>query len=176
MHKILKSGRSDLKVYIIENECYSDLKEAMNKYTIDFQLDPPHMHSQNSAERVIRTCKNYFISGFLATDLYLPISKWGHLLSQCLITLNLLRNYIFKPDLSVYAYLYGPYKFNKFPMAPPETRVIAHSKPVNHTSWGHHGTPCWYIGPLLDHYRYMQCYMPVTSIVRITDKLQYTPK
>ena len=61
-------------------------------------------------------------------------------------------------------------------MAPPGTRVIVHNKPGNRTSWGHHVTKGWYIGPSLDHYRCMQCYMPATAIVLITDTLQYTPK
>ena len=61
-------------------------------------------------------------------------------------------------------------------MAPPGTRVILNEKTGNHTPWGHHGTPGWYIGTKLDHYRCMQCYMPVIGIVRITDTLQYIPK
>ena len=61
-------------------------------------------------------------------------------------------------------------------MAPLGTRVIVHDKSGNRTSWGHHGTLGWYIGPSLDHYRFMKCYMPATDIVRITDTLQYIPK
>ena len=61
-------------------------------------------------------------------------------------------------------------------MAPPETCVILHEKPVNRTSWGHNGTLGWYIGPSIDHYRCMQCYMPATGMVRITDTIQYIPK
>ena len=85
-------------------------------------------------------------------------------------------NYRANRALSVYAYLFGPYDFNKSPMEPTGTRVIVHDKPGNRTSWGHHVTPVWYIGPSLDHYRCIQRYMPVTGIVRITDTLQYTPK
>ena len=55
MHNILKSIGSNQNIYIMYNKCSSDLKEAMKKYTIDFQLAPPHMHRQNSAERTIRT-------------------------------------------------------------------------------------------------------------------------
>ena len=80
------------------------------------------------------------------------------------------------PYLSSYAYLFGPYDFNKSPMAPPGTRVIVHNKPGNQRSWFHHGTTGWYIGPSLDHYRCMQCYIPSTGIVIITDTLQYIPK
>ena len=118
----------------MDNECSSDLKEAMKKYEIDFQLDPPHMHRQNAAERAIRTYKKHFISGFSTTDPYFPIIKWDRLLSQCAITLNLLRNSRVNPDLSAYAYLFGPYYFNESPMAPPGTRMIVHDEPGNRTS------------------------------------------
>ena len=45
----------------MNNECSSDLKEAMKKYEIDFQLAPPHRHRINAAERAIRTYKNHLI-------------------------------------------------------------------------------------------------------------------
>ena len=61
-------------------------------------------------------------------------------------------------------------------MAPPGTRVIVYDKPGKRTSWGHNNTPGCYIGPSLDQYRCMQCYMPATEIVRIIDTLQYIPK
>ena len=61
-------------------------------------------------------------------------------------------------------------------MVTPRTRGIVHDKLGNLTSWVHHYTPFWYIGPSLDHYRYIQCNMPATGIVIITDTLQYIPK
>ena len=61
-------------------------------------------------------------------------------------------------------------------MAPPGTRVVVHEKPINLTLWGHQVTPGCYIGPSLDHYRCMKCYMTATGIVRITEILQYIPK
>ena len=70
----------------------------MKKYEIDFQLAPPHMHRLNAAERAIRTFKNYFISGFSSTYPDLPISKWDRLISQCVVTLDLLRNFQGKPS------------------------------------------------------------------------------
>ena len=112
----------------MDNKCSIDLKEAMKKYEIDFQLDPPHMHRQNTAERAIRTCKNHFISELSTTDPDLPIREWDRILSQCVITLNLLRNSRVNPALSAYAYLLGTYDLNKSPMAPPGTRVILYEK------------------------------------------------
>ena len=134
------------------------------------------MHRLNAAERAIKTCKNHFIYGFSTTDSDSPISKWDRLLSQCVITLHLLQNTRVNPDLSVHAYLFGPYDINKSPMAPPGTRVIVHDKTDNHTSWGHHGTPGWNIGPSLHNYRCIQCCILTTGIVRITDTLQYILK
>ena len=54
----------------------------------------------------------------------------------------------------------------------PGTRLIVHEKPGKPESWGHHVTPGWYIILSLDHFRCMQCYIPATGIVRITDTLQ----
>ena len=75
IHKILKLRGSDSKVYNMDNECPSDLKEAMKKYETDFQLDSPHMHRQSAAEQAIRTPKNHFIYGFSTLDTDFPIRK-----------------------------------------------------------------------------------------------------
>ena len=176
LHKVIKARGNKSKVYIMDNEWSNDLKESMKKYGIDFQLAPPYMHRQNAAERAIRSYKNHFISVLSTTDPYSPIREWDRLISQWVITLNLLRNSRVSPALSAYAYLFGPYDFNKSPMAPPGNRVIVHDKPVNRKSWGHHGTPGWYIGPSIDQYVFMQCYMPATGIAIITDTLQYIAK
>ena len=124
----------------------------------------------------IQTCRNHLISGLSTTDPDLTISEWDLLISQCMITLNLLSNYRVNPSLSAYTYLFGPYDYNKSTMAPPGTCVIFCNKPANCTFWGHHGMKGWYISPSLEPYICMQCYIPATGIVRITDTLHYTPK
>ena len=58
-------------------------------------------------------------------------------------------------------------------MAPPGTRVVVHDKPDQRASWAHHGTPSWYIGPSLEHYRTMKCYIPAIGSVRYTDTLKF---
>ena len=108
-HKVTNEIVSDPKVYIMDNKCSSDLREAMTNYEIDFQLAPPHMNRKNAAERAIRTCKNHFISEFSTKDIYFPISEWDRLLSQCVITLNILINSRVNPALSAYALTFGPY-------------------------------------------------------------------
>ena len=76
----------------------------MEKYTIDFQLAPAHMHRKNTADRAIRTCKNNLISGLSTTDTDFSISKWDRLLYQRIITLNLIHDSRANPALSAYAY------------------------------------------------------------------------
>ena len=68
IQKVLKARGSEPKFYIMDNNCSSDLKEAMKNYKIYFQLDPLHTHRQNAAERAIRTYKNHFIYGFSTID------------------------------------------------------------------------------------------------------------
>ena len=92
IHIILKSRGSNPSFYIMDNGCYSDLKEYMKKYTIDFQLTPPHMQRRNEAERAIITSRNHLISGLAMTYPDPPIIQCDQLLPQCLITLNLLHN------------------------------------------------------------------------------------
>ena len=53
MHKILKSIGNNPKVYIMDNDCYSDLKQNIKRYNTNFQIAPPSMHLQNSSERAI---------------------------------------------------------------------------------------------------------------------------
>ena len=113
----------------------------MKKYTIDFQLDPPQIYWINAVKRAIRTFNIHLILGLSTIDPYFFIIKWHRLLSQCLITLNLLHNYRVNSDLSAYDYIYGPYDCNKSPMASPGTHVMVHKKAGNKTPWDHHGTP-----------------------------------
>ena len=61
IQKVLKAIVINSKVYIMDNEYSSNLKEAMKKYEIDFQLAPPHMHRRNTAEQAIITCRKHSI-------------------------------------------------------------------------------------------------------------------
>ena len=58
-------------------------------------------------------------------------------------------------------------------MAPTGTRLVIHENPDQRKSWDHHVIPACKIGPLLEHYRTMRCYMPTTGLQRFTDTLQF---
>jgi hypothetical protein len=67
----------------------------------------------------------------------------------------MLRTSRINPKLSAATHLFGQYNFNRAPMAPPGTRIIAHETPGRRRTWAPHGQDGWYIGPALEHYR---CY------------------
>jgi len=91
------------------------------------------------------------------------------------MTLNFLRSCRFNPKLSAYEALNGTFDFNTTPLVPPGTKVLLHEKPDVRRTWAPRGTNAWYIGPALEHYRCVECYMPETRSTRIADTLEYFP-
>ena len=163
------------KTWILDNETSRDLKTAMSKKKVDFQLVPPHNHRANAAERAIQTFKNHFKAGLASLDPNFPVSEWDRLLPQAFLTLNLLRASRVNPKLSAEAYLHGQFDFNATPLAPPGTMVAVHSKPGQRHTWDPNCKEGWYVGPALEHYRCVQCYMPATRSVVTSDTVLFLP-
>jgi hypothetical protein len=111
------------------NEAPLALRNYLTKQGIDYQLAPPHIHRRNNAERAIQTFKNHFIAGLCAVTPNFLLKLWEKLLPQATITLNILRKSRINPHMSAYAQLNGNFDFNRTPLAPPGTCVIAHEKP-----------------------------------------------
>jgi hypothetical protein len=47
-----------------------------------------------------------------------PINQWDELLSQTILTLNLLRQSNVAPNISAWAYHHGSFDYNRMPIAP----------------------------------------------------------
>jgi hypothetical protein len=77
--------------------------------------------------------------------------------------------------MSAYAQLNGHFDFNRTPLAPPGTRIIAHEKPDQRASWDPHGVDGYYVGPALDHYRCYQVHITKTKGTRIVDTVDFSP-
>ena len=165
-----------IKHFILDNECSQDLRQAIRKKNMDFQLVPPHVHRRNAAERAIRTFKAHFLSTLATCDPEYPIAEWDRLLVQSELTLNLLRPARCNPKLSAYAYLEGNLDYNKTPLAPPGTKVLIHVKPSQRKSWAYHGQVGWYVGPALHHYRCFRCFLPQSGREIVTDTVHFLPK
>ena len=63
-------------MYILDNEASNDLKKALKKYDLTYQLVPPHIHRRNAAERAIRTFKNHLLAILASCDPNFPIAEW----------------------------------------------------------------------------------------------------
>ena len=159
----------------LDNEASTALKRFMTQQGIDFQLVPPHVHRRNSAERAIQTFKNHFIAGLCSTDKAFPMHLWDRLLAQAATTLNLLRTSRINPGLSTYAPLEGAFDYNRTPMAPPGTRVVAHETPTQRRTWAPHGVDGWYIGRSPEHYRCYRIYVTTTAGERDVETVEFFP-
>ena len=106
LHSKLTMHGHVTKKYLLDNECSNDLKLALVKENLKYELAPPNMHRRNAAERAIRTFKNHFLSGLATCPPHFPITEWDRLLDQAQVTLNLLRTARINPKLSAQAYLW----------------------------------------------------------------------
>jgi hypothetical protein len=78
---------------------------------------------------------------------------WDIILSQAVMTLNMLRTSRLNPKPLAAKNIFGQYDFNRAPLASPGKRILAHEKPGRKRTWAPHGQDGWYIVPALEHYR-----------------------
>ena len=161
--------------YIMDNECSDDLKTALSKAGLTYQLVPPHIHRANKAERAIQTFKCHLKAGLATLDPNFPIHEWDRLIDQCELTLNLLRASRLNPKLSAWAYLFGEFNYMKTPLAPPGTKCLVHLKPNQRGTWAPNGEEGWTVGYCPDHYRCIKVYFPKTRSERNCDTITFFP-
>ena len=153
---IIKLNAAGLRptFHILDNEVSTDLIEFLETdEKIKVQLAPAGCHRRNAAERAIRKFKNHFVAGLFTAHKNFLLNKWGSLLPQAFITLNLLRTSRLNPKFSAHTLLNGPYDFNATPMTPPGSKILVHKKPALRGTWAAHAVNAWYLGPSLHHYR-----------------------
>ena len=64
-------------------------------------------------------------------------------------------------------FLYGQFDFARTHMAPPEVKVVAHTKPGRQEMWVQHGEVGFYVGLAIEHYRCNKVYFFKTRIVKV---------
>ena len=122
---------------------------------------PPYKHCK-PAEIAFQSHKNNFKAALAGADPNYPLAEWDRFIPQANITLNLLRNARVNPKQSAYSYIFGPFNFMATPLAPPGTKVIAHTNSQKRGSWELNSEIGWYVGPSLNHYRCVKVYFPRT--------------
>jgi hypothetical protein len=101
---------------------------------------------------------------------------WDRILPQAVMTLNMVRTSRINPKLSAATNIFGQYDFNRAPMAPQGTRMIAHETPGRRRTWAPHGQDGWYIGPALEHSRCYTIYITKTRSNRIVETVEFFPQ
>ena len=101
------------------------MKKSFEKYTVNYQILPPHSHREKKSERSIWNFKDHFKDLFDTLDPEFPIANWGIMLTQAVITMK----------ISAYTYIFGDYNFNTTPISPPSTKVVVHSNPDQLLTW-----------------------------------------
>jgi hypothetical protein len=100
---------------------------------------------------------------------------WDRILPQAFITLNMLRTSRINLKLTSATHIFGQHDCNRAPMAPPETRIIAHETPGMRQTWAPHGQDGWYIGPAMEYYRCYTVYITKTRSNRIVETVEFSP-
>jgi hypothetical protein len=73
------------------------------------------------------------------------------------------------PNQSANQEIYGPFDFNKTPLAPLGTKALIYNDPDSCASWAPHATDGYYVGPAVDHYRCLRFYIPTTQRFQFAD-------
>jgi hypothetical protein len=77
--------------------------------------------------------------------------------------------------LSASTHIDGQYDYNRAPMAPTGTRIIAHETPNRRRTGAPHGKYGWYIGPALEHYRFYMVYISKARSERVVETVDFFP-
>ena len=156
------------------------LEEACFGHTDDFNLEleliPPHTHRRNAAEVAIRNFKSHFLSVLAGTAPDFPKYLWDKLLPQTELTLNLLRASNTTPTVSAYAHLFGPFDYNKMPLAPMGCKVHVHEPSESRATWAFRSIDGWYLSTSPEHYRTHNCFIKSTTSERLSDAVKFMHK
>ena len=81
------------------------------------------------------------------------------------------------PKISAYNQIFGNFDFNKTPLAPLGTKVVAYQAKVKHKiTLSDHGIKLWYIGPSMHHYHNYEFYIPSTMSTRNCPTVVFPPQ
>jgi hypothetical protein len=159
----------------MENECSAVVEKHIKASKINIQLVLPHNHCVNAAKQAIETFKEHFIATLATIDKFCPIQLWDEFLPQVELTLNMLCFALCNPNQSANQEIYGPFDFNKTPMAPLGTKALIYDDPDSRASWAPHAIDGYYVGPEVDHYQCLRFYIPATQRFQFADTLPLYP-
>jgi hypothetical protein len=154
---------------VMDNKCFKAVEKHIHANWMTIQLVPPHNHCVNAAKQAIGTFKIHFVAALATVNNLCPLQLWDEFLSQVELTLNLIHLSHCNPLISANHKLYGPFDFNKMPLAPLGTKALVYNDPATRTSCAPHATDGFYVGPATDHYCCLRFYIPATQHFHFSD-------
>ena len=124
----------------------------------------------------IRNFKARFLSFLAGTEQYFWPSLWDRLLTQANITTNLFSQSNVTPNGLAYAYLRGPFDYNKMLLAPMGISVQVHEKTDKRGTWACHTVDGWYLATSPEHSLTHRCHINSTNNKRFTDTINSNHK
>ena len=164
------------KLNVMDNQATKQINFFLTEEECKLQLVEPHNHRVNAAERAIQTFKDAFISALATTDRDFPLQLWDKITPQVITTLNMMRASCIDPTKSAHEILYGPYDWNRYPLAPLGCKAMVYEDGDTRGSWASRGVDGWYLGPSLDHYRCDIYYIPETRGYRVSGSTELFPQ
>jgi hypothetical protein len=160
---------------VMDNECSKAVKKHIRSNKMEIQLVPPHNHCVNAAKRAISTFKEHFVTALATINMLCPLQLWDEFLPQVKLTLDLLPFSCCNPLISANHKFYGPFDFDKTPLAPLSTKALVYNDPATGTSWAPHATDGFYVGPAINHYQCLRFYIPSTRHFCFSDTWRLYP-
>jgi hypothetical protein len=80
------------------------------------------------------------------------------------------------PNMPAYEAIWGPYDWNRFPLAPPGCKAVIYKSPDTRGLWGSRGTNAWYISPSVDHYQCNHYFVPKMRAYQISGSAELFPQ
>jgi hypothetical protein len=164
------------KLNIMDNQATKHIKKFLTDNDCQLQIVEPHNHQINAAERAIQTFKAAFIAALATTDSNFPLQLWDRLTPQVQNTLNMLRASRIDPTKSAYEILYGPYDWNRYPLAPLGCKAVVYEDGDTHGLWASRGVDAFYLSPAMDHYRCDHYYIPETRANHVLGSSELFPQ
>jgi hypothetical protein len=118
-----------IKLNVMDNQCAKQIKKFLTTNDCNLLLVKPHNHCVNAAKRMIQMFKDHFISALATTDSEFPLQLWDKLTSQVENTLNLVQASHIDPNMLAYEAIWGPYDWNRFPLAPLGCKAVIYKSP-----------------------------------------------
>ena len=162
----------------MDNQVAKHIKQFLTEEECKLQPVKPHNHRVNAAERAIQMFKDAFSSALVTTDNDFPLQLWDKLSPQVILTLKMMRASRIDPSKSAHEVLYGPYDWNRYPLAPLGCRAVVYKDGDTRGSWSwaSWGVDRWYLGPSHNHYRYDVYYILETRGYYVSGSTELFPQ